>query len=43
MEKCPVCCVCHEECGQDEAKSVEIKNKQYDICKECITSIKGLS
>jgi hypothetical protein len=40
-ENC-VCCVCDMEFHEKDVKHIEIKGKVKDICKECVTSIKGL-
>ena len=37
-----VCCCCSEEHGLDDMHDIKIKGKNKKICKECITSVKGL-
>jgi len=40
---CAKCCVCGEEHGLGTIEHIETKKGEAkDICKECVTSIKGL-
>ena len=37
-----VCCICDTEFDEEEVEHIEIKGNAKDICKECVTSVKGL-
>jgi len=37
------CAVCGEEHGLEDMECVEIKGENKDVCKGCITAIKGLA
>lgn len=42
MKDKKTCIVCGEEHGLDDIHQVNIKGKEKNICKGCITTIKGL-
>ena len=42
MEESCTCIICESAFDELDVKHIEIKSKVKDICKECVTSIKGL-
>lgn len=38
-----VCCVCGKEHPSPDLKKIKIKGKTKQICKECVTAIKGFA
>ena len=42
MVKSCTCCVCESECEMKQVKQFKRKGKIKNICKECVTAIKGL-
>jgi len=43
MEESYVCFCCGDEQEEDDVKKIEIKGKAKKICRECLTTIKGLA
>ena len=43
MPGCGKCCICGEEHGLDDIEHIDVKGKTKDICKECVTAIKGFA
>ena len=42
MDELYICCICGEEHEKDDVHHIDVKDKPKDICKECVTSIKGI-
>lgn len=42
MDETYTCCICESEINEKDIKHIKIKGDAEDICKECITAIKGL-
>jgi hypothetical protein len=42
MKETYICCICDSEFEKEDIKHIEIEGNVKNICKECITSVKGL-
>jgi hypothetical protein len=42
MNETYTCCICESKVDEKDIRHIEVKDKVKDICKECITAIKGL-
>jgi len=43
MEETNTCCICGEKHPVEEIHHVDINGSSKNICKECVTAVKGLA